>query len=155
MTDVRFYSDKLKEKAAQGNVQAISLLTGVTRQTLYRWKRQGETITLEKVQKLLSDKKDHAEVWGPRRGRPILIKSQRYLPGLFSKNEKMRARKDLSNAIADLNESIELARQRGATTKNQLISLRFVLPKLIEVIPPDLRTEIFTPVYPTKTGKNG
>ena len=155
MSDVQLYSEEIKAKALEGNIQAISLLTGINRQTLYRWKRRGENITLDEVKKLLIRKKDWAEIWGPSRGRPIVIQTQKHFAGLIPRKEKMKSKKDLTIAIADLIEAIAVVQKNQTMSENHVVSLKFILPKLIDMIPPDLRSEFLTPLYPTKTGKNG
>ena len=51
-------------QAKKGNIQAISVIVGVSRQSIYRWKKEGMAVTLENV-----IRKQREMVGG--RGRPI------------------------------------------------------------------------------------
>jgi len=141
-------------KAKQGNLVAISLVTGVSRQTLHRWKRKGETITLERIREILAEKKDRDLVWGRTRGRPISTEKQRRLPG-FSRKEKFKANKDLANAIVDLTEALASVRKMGGCPKNTLDRAVIALHALHAVVPLEIFQKDSTPSYPTKNGKNG
>lgn len=139
--------------AKRGSLMAISELTGVSRQTLYRWKRAGMEITLQSVihrkqnpQQGLNGEKQRGPKLGSRR--------TRHLPG-FNKRDRLRAKKDFKMAIADLTESISHLMISGS--KNALqqeeYNLRLVTKGLTAILPPDFFLPIPTTFDPKKPKK--
>lgn len=82
--------EDLEKAVEEGSILAISRLTGITRQTLYRWKRQGKNIDQERARHL-------KEKRGP--GRPITFSPD--LPGINQKKIQTAARKALAVATRD------------------------------------------------------
>ena len=80
----------LEKAAQQGSILAISRLTGVTRQTLYRWKKQGRNLHKELA-------RHRMEKRGP--GRPITYSPD--LPGMNPRKLQTAARKALTIATRE------------------------------------------------------
>ena len=97
----------IKEQASNGSLGAIAALTGVSRQTLYRWKKGGMTITEATVQNRICNPSTGLNEEKPRGRRLKSAKPNAYLPGL-TRADNLKARKQLDVAILDLAEAVAL-----------------------------------------------
>jgi transcriptional regulator with XRE-family HTH domain len=155
------------EQAEAGSLQAVASLTGVSRQTLYRWRKDGMSISKAAVLQRISN--PNRGMNGEKaRGRKLGDRDVTHLRG-FKRKDKLQARKSVLVAVCDLREALKVRLasegisnagdahyywQRPFLSKREELELAVVLRGINLLIPkdhwlPHKQFEFFLPI-PTK-----